>query len=80
VVSIHASDGGLRCKAFLQVKGGKGTATRTVGLLGGIFAFAVRHKLRADNPVRQAADRIAKAAEAGLAGLAEKAAKVVSIR
>jgi integrase len=34
------------------VEGGKGTASRTVGLLGGIFAFAIRHKLRADNPVR----------------------------
>lgn len=38
-------------RAFTQPRGGKGTASRTVGLLGGIFAFAVRHKLRTDNPV-----------------------------
>ena len=34
------------------VEGGKGTATRTVGLLGGIITFAVSRQLRADNPVR----------------------------
>lgn len=34
------------------VEGGKGTATRTVGLLGGIMSFAVARKLRTDNPVR----------------------------
>lgn len=39
-------------RAVSQVLGGKGTATRTVGLLGGIFAFAVRGRLLAENPVR----------------------------
>lgn len=34
-----------------MVRGGKGTATRTTRLLGGIFTFAVRRGLRADNPV-----------------------------
>ena len=34
------------------VKGGTGTATRTVGLLGGIFTFAIDSGLLDDNPVR----------------------------
>jgi integrase len=35
-----------------RVTGGRGTATRTLGLLGAIFAFALKRGLRADNPVR----------------------------
>jgi integrase len=39
-------------RGLANVRGGKGTASRTVGLLGAIFTYSVRHRMRADNPVR----------------------------
>ena len=38
-------------RGLARVRGGRGTATRTIGLLGAIFTYAVRHRMRTDNPV-----------------------------
>jgi integrase len=38
-------------RGVAHVRGGKGTASRTVGLLGAIFTYAMRHRMRPDNPV-----------------------------
>ena len=38
-------------RGLSHVRGGKGTASRTMGLLGAIFTYAVRHRMRPDNPV-----------------------------
>jgi integrase len=47
-----AVDEKTKARGRAIVEGGKGTATRTVGLLGGIMSFAVSRHIRADNPVR----------------------------
>jgi integrase len=35
-----------------RITGGRGTATRALGMLGALFSFALRRGLRPDNPVR----------------------------
>jgi integrase len=42
----------VKKRGLARVRGGKATASRTVGLLGAIFTYAVRCRLRSDNPVR----------------------------
>jgi integrase len=39
-------------RGMSNVRGGKGVASRTVGLLGAIFSYAIENRMRSDNPVR----------------------------
>jgi integrase len=48
-----------RSRGLSRVRGGKGVATRSIGLLGAIFTYAVDRHMRADNP----AHRVRKFAE-----------------
>jgi integrase len=41
-----------RKRGLSNVRGGRGVASRTVGLLGAIFSYAVENRMRTDNPVR----------------------------
>lgn len=39
-------------RGLSNVRGGRGASSRTVGLLGAIFTYAVRKRMRPDNPVQ----------------------------
>jgi integrase len=39
-------------RGLAHIRGGKGAASRAIGLLGAIFAYAERSGMRSDNPVR----------------------------
>jgi len=57
---MHAIAGGetkrdarkVGLRAVSKVRGGRGVASRTIGLLGAVFSYAVRKDFRPNNPVR----------------------------
>jgi integrase len=54
-VAVGKTAGRIRTakkRGVANVRGGNGAASRTVGLLGGIFTYAVRKGLRSSNPVQ----------------------------
>ncbi len=52
MIGKTAADVKTKARGRAIVTGGKGTATRTMGLLGGILSFAVNEGYRTDNPAR----------------------------
>jgi len=51
IAGKSATDVKTKLRGRAIVTGGKGTAARTMGLLGGIFSYAISEGYRADNPV-----------------------------
>ena len=49
---MHDVAEGKSVMADTRASGGRGAATRTVGMLGAIFTYAIKYKMRLDNPVR----------------------------